>query len=142
MSHTRPHTPEMHESPDQWHAHTAEEHPQQAHAEKVNSPLVVVIGIGLFTGVVACVVVLIGYYNWYVGKALNQAEIDGRIEADFRAQRATAESELGQFGWADATAGVVRVPLEMAKEKMLAEYGAKGEAAGGSGGAVKEGTGS
>jgi hypothetical protein len=53
---------------------------------------------------------------------------DGRtgIERDWRAQEQTVHEHLATYGWVDARAGVVRIPIERAMTVIAAEAEKKG----------------
>lgn len=81
MSHAYPHhahsheTPPLHDPIDAWHDHSHDEKPQQAHAEVGNAGAIMGIAIALFMVIVASVLVVYGYYTWFITERLRKAEI-------------------------------------------------------------------
>jgi hypothetical protein len=77
MSHSAAHhqvTPTQIEEPDAWHSHLGEEPPQQAHAENINAPQVLIYGIAGFIIIVVCVVATIIYFNAYSNQMMISRE--------------------------------------------------------------------
>jgi hypothetical protein len=123
MTHKLAHTPEVHEEPDQWHRHVAAEGtPQEEHAANVNTTVL----LGVFVAVVVFVSGAILFTYIYFTRhmtALRQSRIEITAMGDeFRAQRAASLSRLNSYGWVDAEAGVVSIPIEAAKARVIEEY--------------------
>lgn len=83
--HTHPHAPPthhvhetapLHDPVDSWHDHTRDQHPQHAHAEVGNAPLVMGVGLGLFLLIVASVLLVDSFYRGYASNRLSDMEAD------------------------------------------------------------------
>jgi hypothetical protein len=120
--HPAPHTPEMHESPDTWHDHAADERPQHAHLESINAPKVTFVGLALFLAVVATVVIVYGFYIWSDVRMLDERESFGNgLEGPALAIRDDLKGRLTQgFAWANHDAAVL--PLDQGVEKVVQQY--------------------
>src|SRR5687768_10892596 len=104
MTHRHPdaHTPELHEAPDPWHLHTAdEERPQQAHGEIGNPHLVTAVGLGAFFMVAVTCLIVYGYYNWYSIQRLGAAEKYPMEEPMVAARTNATEALTRGYTWAD-----------------------------------------
>lgn len=118
------------EPPDAWHAHTADEHPQAAHAENINGVQVVAYGIVAFILIAAATVATAVYFNWYKNRleiALQErpdlvGDTTTQIQGEYLSKRQAIEGDLSRFGWANAAKGTVRVPLDRAMETVIANY--------------------
>jgi hypothetical protein len=94
--------PESHDAPDQWHRHTADEHPQQAHGENLAVGTVLLYGTACFLIVVASVVATIVYFYWYAEQykieRIEHYDVtvspDQPIQGEYNAHRTKAEAEV------------------------------------------------
>lgn len=78
-SHTHPshhvhETAPLHDPVDAWHDHNADERPQHAHAEIVDTNAVMGVGVALFFVIVFAVVAVWGFYTWYSTQRLAELE--------------------------------------------------------------------
>ena len=124
MAHALNHTPEEHQQPDQWHRHSpAEPKPQHEHAAHVNTAMLSVLFVVIVVFVVATVAVTIVYFNRYIVEQ-RQARIETTALAQgFWKYRDESRAALAAYSWTDAKAGKVAIPIETAKQKVIATYG-------------------
>lgn len=118
------HTPDQHDAPDAWHRHMSdEERPQQPHAERVNAVMVLTMGVAGMILVAGTVVAIVLYFNWYAGR-LKAERFEGQTELHTGALAARAEigAELTTYGWIDPAAGVTRISVSAATERVVAAY--------------------
>lgn len=105
---------------DQWHRHTGEEAPQQAHGSTATWSIFVV-GIVGFLFVVGSIFSISVYF-----KMSSQREIAAKqevsMDADFKGAQAEWADTLSGYGWADGPKGLVRIPLSVAKTKTIEAY--------------------
>src|SRR5690606_28194427 len=103
---------------DAWHQHTAAEGvPQHEHGAHTSAKALGLTFIIMVFGVIAVILVLVLYFNSYVsGYKARQQETTAMMEPAFNAKIA-ARKQLEEFGWADANAGTVRIPLDRAIDK-------------------------
>lgn len=124
--HDTPHeSPVQHDTPDIWHDHSHDPKPQPAHGEMANSRLIISIGVVLFLAVGVTVAIVYGYYTLYTTKQLDDAigiNARGYVEGDMLKYRNAANAALTSYDWADAKAGVVRVPITQGMDRAIAEY--------------------
>ncbi len=136
MSKHHSHTPDAADPADAWHQHTADEHPQQAHAETVEVGALLVYGTAAFLIVVIATVLTIVYFYWYAGQTFIAREerfdlapgATVKIQDEFNGVKAQAETEFKEYGWHDHTH--MRIPLKgegSATERVLAEYAKRGK---------------
>jgi len=129
-------TKPVHEKADQWHRHGAEEgHAQKEHAAKANPALLgVVLGV-----VVAATLGLVVLVVLYFGRATTDLRRE-RIETtalsaeanSYRAQaKANLDRPIDEDSWVDREAGTVRVPIEMAMDRVVERYAQRRRAGGG-----------
>jgi len=128
-------TASLHDAPDAWHDHAADEKPMHAHAEVGNARAIIFVGFGLFMLIVFSVIVVYGYYTLYTTRRLAEEEVVhwGDMGAPAIQARQYKQSSLiaeNQYGWVavpppdDKTPGrvVVRLPISVAEQKVLKEY--------------------
>lgn len=124
-SHPAPHTPEVHERPDEWHDHAADERPQHAHLESINAPKVTGVGLGLFLAVAATVAIVYGFYVWYDVRTLDAHETYGNgLEGPSRAIRDDLKGRLTE-GYAWANHDAVLLPLDQGIDRVVQTYAAR-----------------
>jgi len=115
----------MHDAPDAWHTHTADERPQPAHTEIANAPLILGVGIGSFLMVVATVAIIYWYYVGYTVDLLNEQELIG-LEKEQLGRHAAIRTELEGYTWAKeadlAVPNTIQIPLEAATRKVINAY--------------------
>jgi len=129
--HHTPHTVEELEESlqahDEWFRHDASEpHHQEAHGQ-TNTTLI----LGFLGGTVVFVAV-VGFivYQYFLLLAREQQESlqERRTNtAEVRSMEAAWGETLSSYGWVDAQAGVVRVPLEVARERVIERYRGGGD---------------
>lgn len=94
-------TPPLHDPPDPWHDHSHDEKPQQAHAEVGNAALITGIGVTLFMAIVVSVILIYGYYVWFITERLRRSEIaSGSASPAIQAReyKSTASIRLAKGG--------------------------------------------
>jgi hypothetical protein len=124
MKHAPPQqTPEVHETVDAWHHHTSDEGmPQKEHAPRVNTLVLTFVFVAIVTVISATIGASILYFTRHVTE-LRQQQIETTVlAADANAYREQSEQALKEFGWADAEKGVVRLPLDIARQRVIARY--------------------
>lgn len=123
--HPAPHTPEVHEAPDAWHDHAADERPQHAHLESINAPKVTGVGLSLFLAVAATVLIVYGFYVWYGVRTFAEHEGPGMgLEGPAIAQREELKDKLTKgYVWANHNAALL--PLDQGIEKVVQQYAGK-----------------
>lgn len=126
MTHKLEHTIPVHEEPEPWHRHSPEEgEPQQEHAGSVNTTILLGVFVATVVFVFASILFTYLYFTRYMTN-LRQEQIETTVMAsDYRDYKERSAAALGQFGWVDAEAGVVSLPLEVAKARVLERYGSK-----------------
>jgi hypothetical protein len=130
MTHERHYTKPVHEHIEEWHRHTSSEgDPQHEHGSKPNIPLL----LGAFLASVTFVGITILATYLYFGvhmQSLRAARMENTaLAADYLKYRDATLDKLAKGDqWLNdeaARAGLAPMPLEKAKEKILARYGAK-----------------
>ncbi len=131
MSHGHQHQTTAHdaEAPDAWHTHTIDEHPQQAHAENIDAPRVIVVGVIGFLIVVASILFVVVYFSWYVNRLKTEreafVETTGQPAIHTPALSARAEilnSAFTTHGVVNAEQQTVRVPMTSAMNRVVEMY--------------------
>lgn len=133
MSHPTAHTPEVHELPDQWHAHTVEEHPQQPHGESLDGMKVFIVSLVGYLLTVACIAVVTVYFVSYKNNDQIQFEEypersigdSAAIQKPALDERSKILSELATNPspvWTDPEAGRVSISLDKAEAKVIEAY--------------------
>ena len=124
MTHKLPHTPEVHEEPTAWHRHTIEEGvPQVEHAATVNIPILMGVFVATVVFVSATVLFTMIYFKRHV-TALRQERIETTVMGQAaRDYRDASLAQLNGYGWTDPAAGVVALPLDVARERVIESYG-------------------
>ncbi len=133
MSHPTAHTPEEHELPDQWHSHTIEEHPQQAHGESLDGIKVFIIGLAGYLLTVACIAVVAVYFisyktndqiqfEEYPERAIGDSAAIQKPALDTRSAILTELATNKNPVWTDPEAGKVSISLEKAESKVIEAY--------------------
>lgn len=122
-SHEPHHLPVEHQKPDEWHRHSADEGRPQAEHAAIASP-VTLFGafIVISSSVAITVVIIIVFYTSYNSRHQAQIAETTVLSNDYVQKRDRVELELSSYGWADAQAGTVRIPLEKATERTIEKY--------------------
>ena len=108
---------------DQWHQHSAAEGaPQHEHGSHMTVKALGITFIGMTLGVILTILVLVIYFNSYVGKyKAEKTEGTSMMEPAFNAKLAARE-KLGTYGWVDRDARTVHTPMDQAVQRVLTEY--------------------
>jgi len=119
------HSAENHEAPDTWHAHGPGEVPQSAHAEAVDVPQVIAVGIAGFLLIVAAIVATIIYFNWYANglliRKVERADLysnTARVDFEYSEYRKRIEAELANYNVIDAAKKTASTPIDLSKKKI------------------------
>lgn len=117
------HTPLVDTQIDEWHQHSAAEGaPQPAHADRAN-PFVLVGVWAAITGSVITIVVVVAIFFSYSSTVVRQQRIETTaLSAEHQAYRDQSLAARGQSAWVDSDAGVVKLPVDIAIEKVVSEY--------------------
>jgi hypothetical protein len=128
MAHHSHETPQMHDAVDEWHDHSHDEKPMEAHSEVGNPHLVIGVGLLSFGLVVVACIAIYMYYIGYVGNRLREAERAGAVAGmDTRNWKQGQLADLDAYGWFNKE--TVQVPLSAAAASVIAEYEAAAKAA-------------
>ncbi|MCB9837779.1 MAG: hypothetical protein H6813_00430 [Phycisphaeraceae bacterium] len=107
---------------DAWHIHSGEAPPQHEHGSKANPFGILLFSVASIVFVVALVIIVQMYFNQRV-RALR---IERQEHVDFTKsvvdQNQHAQQMMGDYGWLDAGAGVIRLPVDRAIEITAQEY--------------------
>ena len=97
---------------------------------------IVIFGIGLTVVVAACLIVAVGLFGFFAAhqggqdasrSPLARAErpagpvLQVNGPGDLAKQRAAEDSTLSTYGWVDRGAGIVRIPIEQAMQRLVEE---------------------
>ncbi len=133
MSHPTAHTPENHDAPDAWHAHSIHEHPQEAHGEQLDGLRVFIIGLAGYILTIATIAVVTIYFVSYKNAdQISFEEYPERSMGDAGAvQKPALDARSAVLGdlfsnmspsWTDPEAGKVTISLDQAKSKVIEKY--------------------
>src|SRR5688500_9289124 len=119
MKHESHHLAVEHEQPDQWHRHTAAEGMPQAEHAAVASPKVLALSFFAitFTIAISVLILVIFFENYATRYKAEQIENVG-LSTAFNTYKSGWEKESKEYGWADAKAGTVKIPLDLAMERV------------------------
>ncbi len=127
MSHKKTqYATELHEVTDSWHHHTAAEGaPQHEHGSRVNTVILTFVFIAIVSVISGTITSAVLYFNRHI-TSLRQSQIETTVLAKAANEyRAAAEAAQAKFGWADARAGAVQIPLDLARERVIKRYAGK-----------------
>jgi hypothetical protein len=126
------HTPEVPETPDEWHLHTAAEGaPQEEHAATVNAPLLVLAFIGTVVGVILIVVLTYLYFTTYTNQLRRTRIETTALSEDYLRYKSTWQDLAQDYRWVSIDGeGVVSLPLQVAMERVLERYQQQGQQGG------------
>lgn len=116
--------PHEHAHADAWHHHeTSEGLPQVEHGAETNMLSLALWGTALVVTVVVSIGAVWVYFDSYSTqeKARKQETFMSAEAMQYKAS--IVDQELKAYGWADAQNNTVRVPLSVAKEKVITRYG-------------------
>ncbi len=117
--------PVEHAHADDWHQHgAAGDVPQVEHGARLEPSKVVMGFVLLVISIVVSVTLSVLFFNNYMN-GLKQERFElTSIGADARSARERTDVELSTYGVVDATTGTVRIPVDVAKERVLKKYAA------------------
>jgi len=104
----------------------AHDHHGTTPAEDDNTDLraVTIWYVGICVAVVVLVVFIWQYFSIQVRKEMD-AKVFSAESTELREVRAAEQAQLTKYQWVDKNAGVVRIPLERAKELTLRDWDAR-----------------
>lgn len=139
-SHGSPHhahshaTPVHHDPTDAWHDHSDDAKPHHAHAETVNSGMVLAVGSFLFVLIVAACVIVFAFYTSSTTRTLEEREratVDSpaKLFREFKGQSVALLETGGTIqvpaGEENKTKPVTLLPIKVAAKSVVAEYAGK-----------------
>jgi len=113
---------------DSWFRHAPHEpHHQQPHGETHAWAIV-----GFMVGTLIAVIIICFVVYWFMFEPLMRTESElvkegGGYSAEFANSRTEWERQLKSYDWTDPAAGRIRIPIEVAKERIVAEYAARSQ---------------
>lgn len=123
MSHEPTYLPHEHAEADPWHRHSAAEgSPQQEHTSRVNVRSLFVLFSFMLVFLVASVAITALYFMQHTTDLREDLYETTELAAQQLEYRAGADSTLEQYAWQDASAGVVKIPVSKAMEKVVQTY--------------------
>lgn len=123
MSHEPTYLPHEHAEPDAWHRHSTDEgNPQQEHTSRVNIRSLLVLFSFMLVFLVASVAITAVYFMQHTTGMREKLYETTELAAQQLEYRAGADSALEQYAWQDASAGVVKIPVSKAMEKVVQTY--------------------
>jgi heme/copper-type cytochrome/quinol oxidase subunit 3 len=130
MSHKPHYTPEVHEHSDDWHHHSAQEGaPQAEHGEKPNIPILMGAFLASVAFVGATILATYLYFGVYTQTLRAERMENTALAKEFLDYRTGSSDQLTLANkWVSddaARAGQAPIPIEKAKEKVIAKYSAK-----------------
>lgn len=122
-SHEHHHLAIEHEKPDSWHRHTPDEGTPMAEHGAIASPAVLAkVYIAMCVVVVSTVLFLGIFFMSYLNKERAKQQETTVLSQNFNEMKSHLETELSSYGWADAKAGTVRIPIEKAMGLVVEKY--------------------
>jgi hypothetical protein len=108
---------------DAWHHHeSAEGLPQVEHGAETNMVSLTAWAVALVVAVVGAIAVIWIYFNSYsTQEKARKQEVFMSAEAMQYKARVT-DQEFKSYGWSDASTNSIRVPLNVAKDKVISKY--------------------
>ncbi|MFG0274250.1 MAG: hypothetical protein ACF8QF_04250 [Phycisphaerales bacterium] len=106
---------------DAWHDHSGEAAPQEVHGE-TNPMFIAALGVVGFGVLIVSIVLITVYFNQVVRSEVVQKVERADVSREYTERRAYWDAELTSYGWVDQEAGVVRIPLDAAIERVVEEY--------------------
>lgn len=135
MSHSHGDTKALHDSitfehdleeHDSWFRHDASEpHHQEAHGGTNAWGIIGVMAATLFVVNLTAAVTYHGLFEPLMRAEREKAE-NRPVNAEYVTMRSAAQSQFNSYEWADASKGLVRVPLDVAKKMQMEEQRALG----------------
>jgi hypothetical protein len=122
------HLPHQPEHPDEWHAHTpAEGLPQEEHAAKANPVVLAGSLVASLVFLVVVVLVIFMYFETYVNRLRIERVEDTVLSKDQRQYKLVVSETFRDYSMLPpqyAPQGVVTIPLEQAKQRVMQRYAA------------------
>jgi len=111
------------------HSMAHDDHHGTTPAEDDNTNLraVTIWYVGICVAVVVLVVFIWQYFSIQVRKEMD-AKVFSAESTELREVRAAEQAQLTKYQWVDKNAGVVRIPLERAKELTLRDWSSRAKA--------------
>lgn len=130
MSHKPHYTPQPHEHADDWHHHAAAEgQPQHEHGDRPNIPILLGAFVCSVAFVGAVILATYLYFGVYTRTLRSERMENTALAKDFLEYRDHTAKKLSTANeWLNddaARAGQAPIPIEKAKEKVIAKYSAK-----------------
>lgn len=113
-----------HEQPDQWHRHSAQEGVPQTEHTAVASPKVLAISFLVITfSIAATVFVLVIFFDHYTANFKASQMESTTLSTPFNDyKKQWDEFDSRTYGWVDAKAGTVRIPIDQAMGRVVEKY--------------------
>lgn len=122
-SHEHHHLAVEHEQPDSWHRHSSEEGTPMAEHAAIASPGVLAKAYILMVAVVTgTVVILTVFFMSYLHRVRAEQQETTVLSKVFNETKNHFDTELSSYGWVDAKAGTVRIPIEKAMDQVVEQY--------------------
>ena len=130
MSHHQQYTPEVHEEPDEWHRHTADEGPpQEEHAGKPNNFLLALTFLFSLAFVAATILASFLYFQVHM-TGIRQKRMESTVlSQDYVKYRDAAMASRDDFSFPTAEmgrSGRALLPHDQAAERVIARYRSAG----------------
>jgi len=115
------------ETPDQWHSHEAAEGtPQSEHGAQAKPLFLAGILMAMVVFTLGLTILVVVYFNSYVTK-IKALKMETTTEyttfAAVKAETLGAGGRLNTFGIVDTNEQIVHIPIAIAMDKVVAEYG-------------------
>jgi len=121
--HESHHVPIEHGHPDQWHQHSAAEGTPMAEHTAIASPGTLLRAwLVICLTVVGLVSIVAIYFVKYTTELKRKTVETTVLSKGYNEYKGLTDKDLTSYGWADATAGTVRVPLDKATERTIEKY--------------------
>ncbi|MCC5787864.1 MAG: hypothetical protein JJU33_14315 [Phycisphaerales bacterium] len=113
-----------HTEPDEWHTHTPDEGPpQEEHTSRVNAGILFLVFCVMTVSLTVTVVALIFYFSQHTTALKTELHetTDWRTDISIP-YRESARQALTGYAWEDEDNEVVRVPLDLAIDRVIERY--------------------
>lgn len=108
---------------DAWHHHEASEGlPQAEHGAETNMLSLALWGAALVVTVVGSVAAIWVYFNSYSTQEIARKQETFMSAEAMQYKARIVDQEMKSYGWADAQNNSVRIPLTVAKDKVISKY--------------------